>query len=79
MTSTPSSTRSLTASASASRRPTLRGVSPDTEILDVTPSTTKSDRGIVYVETRGRNQDEAVVLTLRRRVLIPRRPEPPSP
>ncbi|HKV55726.1 MAG TPA: MaoC family dehydratase [Candidatus Binataceae bacterium] len=46
----------------------------ETTVLEVTPSTSKSDRGIVYVETRGLNQRGEVVLTLRRRVLIPRRP-----
>ncbi len=46
----------------------------ESEILEVTPSKSKSDRGVVYVETRGVNQDGAVVLTLRRRVLVARRP-----
>ena len=44
------------------------------EILEVTPSATKRDRGVVYVETRGLNQKGVVVLTLRRRVLLARRP-----
>jgi acyl dehydratase len=44
------------------------------EILEVTPSTTKSDRGIVYVETWAVNQKDERVLSFRRRVLIPRRP-----
>ncbi len=43
-------------------------------MLEVTPSKTKNDRGVVYVETRGLNQKGELVLTLRRRVLIPRRP-----
>lgn len=47
----------------------------ETTILEVAPSKTKPDRGVVYVETRGLNQREEVVLTLRRRILIPRRPE----
>jgi acyl dehydratase len=46
----------------------------ETTVLDVTPSTTKNDRGVVYVETRGLNQDNQVVLVLRRKVLVPRRP-----
>lgn len=46
----------------------------ESEILEVTPSQSKSDRGVVYVETRGVNQDGATVLTLRRRVLVARRP-----
>lgn len=44
----------------------------ETEVLDVRESKSKSDRGIVYVETRAFNQDEQLVLTLRRKVLIPK-------
>jgi len=47
----------------------------ETTVLEVTPSSTKSDRGVVYVETHGLNQHGAQVLTLRRRVLVPRRPQ----
>jgi acyl dehydratase len=47
----------------------------ETTVLEVTPSSTKSDRGVVYVETHGLNQNGAQVLTLRRRVLVPRRPQ----
>ncbi len=47
----------------------------ETTVLEVTPSSTKSDRGVVYVETHGLNQDGDQVLTLRRRVLVPRRPK----
>lgn len=43
------------------------------EILEKTESS-KGDRGVLYVETRGRNQRDEVILTLRRRVLLPRRP-----
>jgi len=46
----------------------------ETTVLEVTPSSSKSDRGIVYVETHGLNQNGEQVLTLRRRVLVPRRP-----
>jgi acyl dehydratase len=46
----------------------------ESDILEVTPSKTKQDRGVVYVETRGVNQKGEVVLTLRRRVLVARRP-----
>jgi itaconyl-CoA hydratase len=45
----------------------------ETTVLEVTPSSSKSDRGIVYVETHGLNQHGDQVLTLRRRVLVPRR------
>lgn len=45
----------------------------ETEVLEIRESQSKPDRGVVYVETRGRNQNGEVVLTLRRRVLIPKR------
>ncbi len=44
-----------------------------TEVLDVYPSKSKNDRGIVYVETTAYNQDSVPVLRLRRKVLIARR------
>ncbi|MGC1677586.1 MAG: MaoC family dehydratase [Candidatus Binataceae bacterium] len=46
----------------------------ETTVLETTPSRSKADRGIVYVETRGLNQNGGQVIILRRRVLIPRRP-----
>ena len=46
----------------------------ETTVLEVTPSSSKNDRGIVYVETRGFNQKNETIMTLRRKVLIPRRP-----
>ena len=45
----------------------------ETEVLDVRESRSKPDRGIVYIETRAFNQRGEKVLTLRRRVLVPRR------
>jgi acyl dehydratase len=45
-----------------------------TTVLEVRPSASKPDRGIVTVETRGYNQDGAEVLFFRRKVLVPRRP-----
>ncbi len=56
--------------------PTFNGDSlyAETKVLSVTPSQTKSDRGVLYVETRGLNQDGKEVLILRRKVLLPRRP-----
>jgi acyl dehydratase len=56
--------------------PTFNGdtLYAETTVLEVTPSQTKSDRGVVYVETRGVNQNSDLVLTLRRRVLVARRP-----
>lgn len=44
-----------------------------TRILDVKPSTTKKDRGIIYVETTAYNQNNIDVLKFRRKVLIKRR------
>jgi len=46
----------------------------ESEILEVTPSSTRTDRGVVYVETRAVNQRGECVLSLRRRVMVPRRP-----
>ena len=42
-------------------------------ILEKTESTSKPDRGVLYVETRAWNQREEPVMSLRRRVLLPRR------
>lgn len=59
--------------------PTFHGdtIYAETEVLDKQPSKSKPDRGVVYVETRARNQRGEVVLTLRRRVLVPKK-EPAS-
>jgi acyl dehydratase len=46
----------------------------ETTVLEVTPSRSKADRGVIYVETRGFNQKDETVLMLRRRILVPRRP-----
>ncbi len=46
----------------------------ETTVLDVIPSKTKPDRGVVYVETRGLNQRDEQVIILRRRILHARRP-----
>lgn len=46
----------------------------ESEVLDVRESRTKSDRGIVCIESRGANQRGELVLTLRRRFLVPKRP-----
>lgn len=46
----------------------------ETTVLEVTPSKTKSDRGVIYVETRGLNQRGEQVMVLRRRILHSRRP-----
>lgn len=46
----------------------------ETRILNKVESKSKPDRGIVTVETFGLNQKGEKVLSLRRRVLIPKRP-----
>ena len=45
----------------------------ESEILEVRESRSRSDRGIVYMESRGFNQHSEKVLTLRRRFLVPKR------
>jgi acyl dehydratase len=53
----------------------------ETTVLEKTESSSKPDRGVVMVETRGYNQDGVEVLYFRRRVLVPRRgsvPEQPG-
>ncbi len=46
-----------------------------TEILEVRPSSSKTDRGIIYVETTGYNQDGIDVIRFRRHVLVKRKTE----
>jgi len=46
----------------------------ESRILKKVESRSKPDRGIVYVETIGMNQRQEKVLSLRRRVLVPKRP-----
>jgi acyl dehydratase len=45
----------------------------ESEVLDVRPSASKPDRGVVYIETRAVNQHGERVLWLRRRFLAPKR------
>jgi acyl dehydratase len=56
--------------------PTFHGdtLYSESTVLEKTDSTTKTDRGVVYIETRCRNQRDEIVLSLRRRILMPRRP-----
>lgn len=44
-----------------------------TEILEKHESKTKSDRGVVYVETKAFNQNGELIMTFRRHVLVPRK------
>lgn len=46
----------------------------ESRILDKRESQSKPDRGVIHVETRGFNQRDETVITLRRRVLVPKRP-----
>jgi acyl dehydratase len=56
--------------------PTFHGdtVYGETTVLDKTESRSKPDRGVVYVETRGLNQDGTVVCVFRRKVMVPKKP-----
>lgn len=44
-----------------------------TEILDKTESKSKNDRGVVYVETVGYNQNNVDIIRFRRKILIKKR------
>lgn len=44
-----------------------------TEVLECIPTASRPDRGVVYVETTGYNQDNQDVIRFRRRVLIKKR------
>ncbi|MBM3957965.1 MAG: MaoC family dehydratase, partial [Gemmatimonadetes bacterium] len=44
----------------------------ETEILE-TREASKGDRGVVYAETRARNQRGELVMTFRRHVLVPKK------
>jgi acyl dehydratase len=44
----------------------------ESEVLDVRESTSKPDRGIIYITTRAHNQKGEKVLTLYRRFLVPK-------
>ena len=54
--------------------PTFHGdtIYGQTEVLDKTESKSKDDRGIVYVETKGYNQDGVLVCIFRRKVMVPK-------
>ena len=55
--------------------PTFHGdtIYGQTEVLDKTESKSKDDRGVVYVETKGYNQDGVLVCVFRRKVMVPKR------
>jgi acyl dehydratase len=50
----------------------------ETEVLEVKPSSSKPDRGVVKVHTRVLNQDGVLVAEFKRLVLVPRK-EPGAP
>ena len=50
----------------------------ETEVLEITPSRSKPDRGVVRVRTDVLNQEGVLVTTFVRRVLVPRRPAEPT-
>ena len=56
-------------------KPTFHGdtIYGETVVLDKTPSKSKDDRGVVYVETKGYKQDGTVVCVFRRKVMVPKR------
>ncbi len=60
-------------------KPTFHGdtIYAETRVLEVTPSSSKPDRGIVTVETRGFNQRGEEVCYFRRKVMVPRRDAAP--
>jgi len=45
----------------------------ESEVLEVTPSRSKPDRGVVKVHTRAFNQEGTLVAEFKRAVLVPRR------
>jgi acyl dehydratase len=46
----------------------------ESEVLEVRPSSSKPDRGVVRVHTRAYNQDGGLVAEFKRAVLVPKRP-----
>ena len=56
--------------------PTFHGdtIYDESEVLEVTTSKSRDDRGMVYIESRGINQREEKVLTLRRKFLVKKKP-----
>ena len=47
----------------------------ESEVLEVTPSRSKPDRGVVKVHTRAYKQDGTLVAEFKRAVLVPRKPD----
>src|SRR5579871_6915781 len=59
-------------------RPTRPGdvLRVETEIMEITPSRTRPDRGIVTIRCETRNQKDDIVQTLLAKVVVPRRAAP---
>ncbi len=57
------------------RAPTFHGdtIYAETRVLEVTPSSSRNDRGVVRVESKGFNQDGEEVCYFRRKVMVWRR------
>jgi acyl dehydratase len=51
----------------------------ESEVLEVRPSESKPDRGVVRVHTRAYNQDGTLVAEFKRAVLVPKRPNGETP
>ena len=60
--------------------PTFHGdtIYAESTVLDKKESSSKPDRGIVYVETRGHNQRGERVCIYRRRVMVPKQEHYPA-
>jgi len=54
------------------RNPTFHGdtIYAETQVLEVVPSRSREDRGVVTVETKGFNQDGTEVCSFRRKVMV---------
>lgn len=48
-------------------------LSSETKVLEKRESSSKKDRGIIYVETRAYNQNSELILSFRRKVLVPKK------
>lgn len=61
-------------------RPTRPGdeLTVVSEIMEITPSRSKPDRGIVVVRSETRNQRDEVVQVLTSKLVVPRRPAEPT-
>lgn len=58
-------------------KPTFHGdtIYAETEVLSIKESESRTDRGVVTVETRATNQREELVMSFKRSVLIPKTPQ----